>query len=65
MGHTSGGSSRAHRYPQTLQRHTGMDKFAMFKAVLPAGLEDLFSAGGRLSGIGSTDFSPLATARDT
>jgi hypothetical protein len=51
IGHISGGFSRAHRYPQTLHRHTGKDSVL---GKLLSGFAVIFnrsSLEGRLSGI--------------
>jgi hypothetical protein len=63
MGQTSGGFSRAQRYPQTLHRHTGKGK--LDKLAFSAFTFFLFSGGGRRSWIDDISCFPLATASAT
>jgi hypothetical protein len=65
MGHMSGGASLAHRYPQTLHRHTGSGRdVTAFGAFL--GWDSFRSFhGGRRSGMAPICFLPFTTSSET
>jgi len=66
MGHSSGGSSLAQRYPHTLQRHTGNESLLL--SISTAGFSAIFiltSGDGLLSGMEPMLFSPRATPWET
>ena len=59
IGQISGGLSRAHKYPQTLQRQTGFDSSVEILNPKFALIFSLSSGDGLLSGIDCNSFSPL------
>lgn len=63
IGHTPGGPSRAHKYPQTRHLHTGSGSEDIVAGI--CSLLFLSSGGFRLSGMGATLISPSITLSDT
>ena len=59
IGQISGGLSRAHKYPQTLQRHTGFESSVENLNPVLAFISSLSSGDGLLSGMDCNFFSPL------
>ncbi len=58
IGHISGGFPLAQRYPQTLQRYTGLESLVGILAVPSSIIFSLSSGEGLLSGIDLSSFSP-------
>jgi hypothetical protein len=66
MGHNSGGSSRAQRYPHTLQRHTGWESLLLSISTVDFSAIFFFtSGGGLLSGMEPMFFWPRETPWET
>ena len=59
IGQISGGLSRAHKYPQTLQRHTGFESSVEILNPVLAFIFSLSSGDGLLSGMDFNSFSPF------
>jgi len=59
MGQISGGSSRAHKYPQTLHLHTGIEEDDKIPVVDSIFSFSRSSGEGLLSGIGLNFLLPL------
>ncbi len=65
IGQTSGGPSRAHRYPQTLHLQTGRGSEERVLFEDTSLTFERFSGGGRRSGMLCTFWSPFTTAWET
>ena len=58
IGQISGGLSLAHKYPQTLQRHTGFESPVDILTVISSFIFSRTDGDGLLSGIEINFFSP-------